>query len=63
MNKFSIRKRSKSYFYITEDPPFTASQQRAVTGLKVTLPKDQPYFFIDFTSGITVYDQIAIFEP
>lgn len=52
MNKFNTRKRSKSYFYITEDSPLPAIQQQEITGLKVPLPNSQQYFFIDFSSSI-----------
>lgn len=52
MNKFNTRKRSKSYFYITEDSPLPAIQQQEITGLKVSLPNSQQYFFIDFSSSI-----------
>ena len=50
MNKTLRQKRSKSYYYITEDPPFLPKEEPLTTGTKIHLPKTtSKYFFIDFT--------------
>jgi hypothetical protein len=59
--------RSKSYFFITDDPPKSVQdpgKRKTMTKINFKLPPaSNKYFFIDFTQGKTKHIQNVSFVP